>query len=474
MHVPILTPAKTYFSKAAWAAYNTYRQGLHYRQRFAKMEARLNGRRDAIEQFQWERIRRLLRHAYETTPYYRNLFDSSRCSPDDIEHPADLQQIPTLEKSVLRTRLDDFISEMFPRTKLKRNATGGSSGTPVVFYQDYSYWNQRNLSVYYFDRWAGWDFGGRQLILWGSLPDAEKARNLGDRLNNYWRNYRWLNGFNMTEETMIAAFKKMQRWRPQTILAYASSLYLLAKYFQQNKLAPGWKLKGVISSAEMLYPHYREIAEEILEAKVYNRYGSREVGIIAMECKSGRMHINCNDLYLEIDSDDPYTQPGEIIITQLNNYGMPFIRYRIGDIGRLSDEVCPCGNSLPILEDLMGRTTATFRTKDGRLIHGGYFTQQFYGIQTVNQFQLIQENYNRCTLKLVVNEGFTKDILNWLVGKIKEALGPEVEVVADFVEEIPRPSSGKMAFTISKVGDQENGACSFDSTLERGPFNGTH
>ena len=447
----IFTPTKTLFSKMAWAAYNTYRKGLHYRQRLADMDARLNEGRESIAQFQWERLRKLLRHAYQTTPYYQTLLDSLHIQPDDIRQPRDLLQIPTLEKSTIRAQLNELLSRAFPKHRLMKNATGGSSGTPLIFYQNRAYWNQRNLSVYYFDRWAGWDFGERQLIVWGSLPDVDRAMGLKQRMNNFWRNYRWLNGFELTAKKMIDAFEQMQRWRPQTILAYASSLHLFAECLSENQLTPDWKLKGIISSAEMLYPHYRKLAENVFKTKVYNRYGGREVGLIAMECKAGRLHINCHDLYIEIDSDVPYTQPGEILITQLNNYAMPFIRYRIGDVGVLSDEVCPCGNPLPILGDLMGRTTATFRTRSGKLIHGGYFTQQFYEIKTVVQFQLIQESYDLCRLKLVVNDKFTNETHEWIVRQIKEALGENVEVRVEFVDQIPPPTSGKIAFTISKI-----------------------
>ena len=138
-----------------------------------------------------------------------------------------------------------------------------------------------------------------------------------------------------------------------------------------------------------------------------------------MECKAGRMHINCRDLYLEIDSPYPYSKPGDILITQLNNYTMPFIRYRIGDIGRLSGEMCPCGNQLPILAELLGRSTATFRTKAGTLIHGGYFTQQFYDIIGVNQFQLIQESLRHCVLKLVINPQWTEDTRRYMFRRFR-------------------------------------------------------
>ena len=453
--MPLIRYAKTTVSKSAWCAYNAYRQGVHFRQKLAETEERLNGSREAILQFQWKRVTRMLKHAYETTTYYRALFDSLRIRPEAIQLPLDFLQIPTLEKPTIQERLGDLISRTFSKNQLMRNATGGSSGTPLIFYQDRGYWNKRNLCVYYFDRWAGWNFGERQLIIWGLPANHSKASSAKEKLNNYWRNHWQFDGFNVTEAKMVNLYKKMGRWCPQTILAYASSLYGFAQCLHQNGLTPDWGLNGIISSAEMLHPHYRKLAEQVFQTQVFNRYGSREVGLIAMECGAGRMHINCEGVYLEIDSDDPYTQPGEIIITQLNNYGMPFIRYRIGDVGVLSSEVCPCGNRTPILGDLLGRTTATFRSKYGRWIHGGYFTQQFYGLKTVNQFQLIQESYDLCKLKLVVDDAFTDDTLGLIVRKIKDALGSDVQVETNFVEKIPQPPSGKMAYTISKVMAEE-------------------
>lgn len=429
-------------SKAAWNAYNTYRKGVSYRSQLSRTAALFNASRADISAFQRAQLETLLRHAYQTTPYYRELFK--------VESP-DISQIPTLEKSNIREQLENLCSEAVPQKHRIKNATGGSTGTPLTFYQDRNYWNQRNLSVYYFDRWAGWNFGERQLIIWGALSDVGASRDWKHQLNNFWRNHYWLNGFHLTDATMRRAFQRMDRYYPQTILAYPSSLYQFARFIFENGLKPRWGLKGIISSAEMLHPHYRDLAETVFGIKVYNRYGGREVGLIAMECAEGRMHINCRDLYLEIDSPDPYTQPGDILITQLNNYAMPFIRYRIGDIGRLSDEVCPCGSQLPILAELLGRSTATFRTRTGTLIHAGYFTHQFYNVIGLEQFQLIQETFKHCVLKVVVNTQWTEAARRYMVQKIQEALGADVIVTVKFEKEIPLPTSGKREFTISKV-----------------------
>ncbi|MCG9132020.1 phenylacetate--CoA ligase family protein [Candidatus Poribacteria bacterium] len=440
--MPIHHFAKRLLSKSAWRAYNIYRKGLDYNAQFSRTVEILNAPRETIIAFQMESLERILQHAYHTTPYYRELIRAAHF---------DIYRVPPLEKQDIREQLDRLYSTAYTWKQRIQNTTGGSTGTPLTFYQDRNYWNQRNLSVYYFDQWAGWNFGEPQLVICGSLADFGGGEHRKHRFNNFWRNQYWLNGFQLTDPAMWAALDKMHQDQPQTILAYPFSLYQFAKFIFENGLTPFCKFKGIITSGEMLHPHYRALAEYVFKTKVYNRYGSREVGLIAMECAEGRMHINCRDLYLEIDSPDPYTEPGEILITQFNNYVMPFIRYRVGDVGLLSDEMCPCGNDLPILAELLGRTTATFRTRNGTLIHGSYFTEQFHDIDGVTQFQIIQESLRHCVLKVVRDEKWTETTRYYLVQSIQEALGTMVVVTVELVDEIPLPPSGKREYTISKV-----------------------
>ena len=142
----------------AWRAYNIYRKGLRYHSELSRTAALLDATRETIEVFQAERLEKLLQHAYQTTPYYRELLRT---------RDPDILQIPPLEKQHIREQLDRLCSTAFTEVQRIENATGGSTGTPLTFYQDRNYWNQRNLSVYYFDQWAGWNFGDPQLIIWG-------------------------------------------------------------------------------------------------------------------------------------------------------------------------------------------------------------------------------------------------------------------------------------------------------------------
>ena len=256
--MPIHRSAKKLFSKAAWHAYNTYRKGVHYHSKLSRAAALLDAPRETIEAYQVERLEKLLRHASQTTPYYRELLKT--------ELP-DISGVPPLEKQHVREQLEHLCSEAFPQEQLIKNATGGSTGTPLTFYQDRNYWNQRNLSVYYFDRWAGWNFGEPQLIIWGAPADLKGDEHWRHRLNNFWRNQYWLNGFHLTGTAMQAVFNEMNRCPPQTILAYPSSLYRFATFLSENGLIPRWHLRGIISSAEMLHPHYRTLAEDIFRTK---------------------------------------------------------------------------------------------------------------------------------------------------------------------------------------------------------------
>ena len=226
--------AKKLISKAAWHAYNMHRKGVRYSSLITQTAALLDAPREYILAFQKERLEKLLQHAYDTTPYYSEF--AKRGS-------ANLWKIPPLEKRNIREQLERLCSDEFPQQQCIMNATGGSTGTPLTFYQDRNYWNQRNLSVYYFDRWAGWDFGEPQLIIWGALSDMDGDGHWKYQLNNFWRNHHWLNGFRLTDATMQTAFRKMDRRHPQTILAYPSSLYQFATFLFESGLVPQVEFK---------------------------------------------------------------------------------------------------------------------------------------------------------------------------------------------------------------------------------------
>jgi phenylacetate-CoA ligase len=206
----------------------------------------------------------------------------------------------------------------------------------------------------------------------------------------------------MSEENMLKYHKDMEKFQPDVIISYASSIYLLAKFLEKKGIKPNYPKISISTSAETLYPHMRETIERVFNVKVFDKYGSREVSAIAYECEvhSG-LHIIMDNVIVEcidpITGEEVWDRPGEILITDLNNYGMPFIRYKIGDMGILSKEKCKCGRNTLLLKRVIGRTTDNFILKNGRIVHGEYFTHLFYGLEGIKEFQFVQEKIDRFT-----------------------------------------------------------------------------
>jgi phenylacetate-CoA ligase len=221
---------------------------------------------------------------------------------------------------------------------------------------------------------------------------------------NWIENVRWFDAFNMSENRMRDFHKQMTRFAPHLLVAYAGSLHEYAKFLKNNHLKPEYPIKNVISSAEVLTSAIRKLVSEVFQKAIFDRYGNREFGPIAAECEAhDGLHINEHDMLLEIDSDDPYHIPGDIIVTYFSNRGMPFVRYNTGDRGTFAKGECACGRKTKRLQTIEGRLSDSIRTKDGKVIHGEYFTHLMYGVEGVKAFQFVQTTEREFVLRVSFN-----------------------------------------------------------------------
>lgn len=235
---------------------------------------------------------------------------------------------------------------------------------------------------------------------------------------------------------------------------YSSALERFAKFVQAHDM-DDIKFSGIISTAEVLYPRQRELLERTFGCDVLDRYATRELGGIACECLEHKgLHIGVGEVYVEVLRDGvpvPVGEEGDIVVTNLNNYGMPFIRYHSEDVGQLSDVVCPCGRGLPMMEVVHGRSSDMLRTKDGRMIHPAFWTHTFFDMPEVKQFQITQKSYDHIVVSLVEREKLRPDQLASLERHIKHTMGLDVNVEFEFLDVIPLRSSGKYRFVICEI-----------------------
>lgn len=402
----------------------------------------------------WKHFFKLLNYAYEHTTYYKEVLDGLGKKPQDFESFEDIQIIPPLTKEILRDRVDDLISDKFQKSQLIKDSSGGSTGTPTIVYKD-SYRNSiRRADQIRHDRWTGWDLGKKNALLWGAPKDNSMYVSFKQKL--YFklieRNI-MLDAFNISDGEFDKFTSRLEKYKPSMILGYANLLFRYAKYL--NKNYPTHKIKplGIVSSAETLTEEMRAEIEKAFHCKVLNRYGSREVGLIASECKSQKgLHINAENIFVEA-VDPSYQQvpkgiEGNLLVTDFHNFAMPLIRYELGDVGVLSEKRCDCGRSLPLLDKVVGRKSDFFLTKSGKLIHGEFFTHLFYGVEGIKQFQIVQQTIDLIIINYV--ETSPVDLSN-IISEIKNEMGGDVLVETKKVDHIMPSSSGKFLFTKSNI-----------------------
>lgn len=409
-----------------------------------------------IVQLQFERLKALVTHAYDTCPFYKERFDRSGFNPRKFQSPADLEKVPELTKSDIQANMGSMISRSFPKETLVRDKTGGSSGNPLVFYYQRDRIDSRHAAITRHNRWAGWDIGDKVGLIWGAYSDLEGYKKLKSRLrNSLLTRYLVLDTSSMTEGKIAGYVEQLRRYRPKVLLAYTNSLVLLASYMKDRGV-DDVRPDGIVCTCELLTPESRSLIESVFRCKVFDRYGSREVAVIASECdRHDGMHINADNLFLEFTKEGKgvgYGEVGDILITDLRNIGMPLIRYRIEDMGAPSDATCSCGRGLPLMKMMAGRVTDFIVTPEGKIVSGvALATYMITNIEGVGQVQLVQETRDRLTVKLVRNDRYTGETSKSLLSNARKFLGDGIRIEIEYVDSIPRSPSGKLFFSISKV-----------------------
>jgi len=409
-----------------------------------------------LRTIQWLMLKKLLEHVYNNVPYYRQKFIGLGVQPSDIKTPADFQQLPLLTKADIQEHENELAAiDHLGRLKVK-SWTGGSTGQPLRFaYSRYSY-EMRRAGAIRCDRWTGWNIGETVLNIWGlpiKLPKGP-LRRFKDYVYNRTYGDIVVNSYNFTEKTLEKCLKSLNRHKPGLIIAYATPMSHLAQFVSERKCNIH-KPKAIITTAEMLYPEQRELIESVFECKIFNRYGSREVSLIAAECeKHNGLHLNIDNLYIEFIRDGKPVKVGEVgdvIVTDLNNYGMPFIRYKIGDIGVPSDEKCTCGRGFPLMERVLGRSLDMVVTSSGKYISGLAFNTILLQFQDIKQYQLTQEDISQFTVQIVpvksslrpFGNGLKDETLSLLKKEIANVVGYEAKIDIQKVDFIPPEESGK-------------------------------
>lgn len=418
-----------------------------------------------VRELQRSRLRELLAHAHENVPYYAAILRESGvvdgCGRIDLDA---FDRIPLLDKPTIRQNFERLKSNDLDRRKWVFNTSGGSTGEPVRLIQDGTYWDWKIAVKLLYDRWTGYEVGAPKVVVWGSERDLFRGREkFVVRAGRWLKREVWLNTYRMTTASMRSYIERINRLRPVQILSYVESAYELARFAEAEGISVH-SPRAIMTSAGTLLPHMRETIERVFRAPVFNRYGSREVGDPACECEEHRgLHVSALTHYLEIlRPDGTHAAPGEVgevVVTLLTNYAMPLIRYRIGDMAAWASHQCACGRGFPLLERVVGRTNSIIQTKSQRLDSAAVTALLYYRDDSRTQvfgafskYQIVQKSEDLIHIRVVVEEPTVwAEEKRIVLAKMKKALGEDVEIQIEEVEEIPPSPSGKYAYVISEL-----------------------
>jgi phenylacetate-CoA ligase len=407
----------------------------------------------ALEALQLGRLQRLLTHAYQQCPFYRRRMDQIGLDPSRLTSRQQVSALPVLTKTDIQENGADLLARHFPQSERVRNQTGGSTGSPLQFYVDKERFDSRKASTIRHNAWAGLRPGDWCATLWGARLDQHLGRGLWDWCrNNFLYRTIELNTSRISSEDWRSFVAALRRKRPRFLIAYTQSAVLFAEYIRERAIED-IRFQSIITTAEVLLPGQRELLERTFQGRVFNRYGCREVSVIASECECHQgMHVNAEALLLEVVPDHSIPRPGgRIVITDLLNLSMPLIRYEVGDVGALAERPCTCGRRLPLLEDVQGRTTDFLTLPDGCCVSGPALTLVVADMADIRQVQFIQKSPECVVVRVVPGRDYgahtDAELRRRLAHYLNDTMGLRIEQVDHIASEL----SGKYRFVISEV-----------------------
>ncbi len=444
------------------AVIRAYEGGLRRRPVFRylrELEASQWWSRDRLEALQFDRLASLLRHAAATTTWYRDQWAALGLDALALRSPGEFTRWPVIDRETVRAHRLAMRSNAGP--PLIAKATGGSSGVPLQFDLDADSNERRMAAAHRGYGWAGAVPGTRQWYLWGTAPQAagswkHRKHRLYDRL--YRRTTE--SCFELAESAVDRLVASLARTRPDAIVAYTGALYHFARLLDARGVVP-FAPKAIVVGAEQLHSFQRELIERVFRTRVFETYGSREFMLIGGECELHRgLHQTMEHLLIELLDDQGQPVPagaeGNVVITDLTNRGMPFIRYANGDRAIAGTEPCPCGRGLPLLAKVTGRRLDVLQTPSGGHLPGEFFPHLLKELPAVQRFQVIQERLESVTLRVVAPAWTTQDE-EWLRSELA-AVAPTLGLVVEMVADIPLTGAGKLQVVVNRLGSPQGAA----------------
>ncbi len=432
-----------------WSGYiNRFlREGHTFRRLLAEMEDHQKWTAQQLREWQEQRLQEILIEACRFVPYYERLFKELRLDPERSNPREVLEAVPLLDKETLRKAPEQFLSKRAKKWLIRRAYSSGTTGTPLVCFRDIYSINYEHAMIWRQWRWSGYEMGEPRVTLRGELivPTTQSEPP-------YWLfspadNQLLMSSYHLSAATLPIYVEVIRQFAPAAIEGYPSSVYLIARAFEDLGMAP-FPVKGVFTSSETVLEYQRETIERVFQCRIFDLYGNTERTAALGSCEHGRYHEFPDYAIVEYvpTGDNEF----EVVGTPLFNKSFILLRYRTGDTVRLSaEDRCPCGREFRIIDAIQGRKESYVWTPDGRAV--GRLDHIFKGVKHVVESQIVQETLDCVRILVVPDQEFSEADADIIKRNARERLGPGIEISVERVANIPRTGRGKFVAVLSKI-----------------------
>lgn len=415
--------------------------------------------RDQLDDIKNRKLQKLISHAYENIPYYRNIMQQNGINPVQVKNHHDLKVFPILTKETIRKiQKSDIVNDKSRIPDRLKSRTGASTGEPLLFYIDRSTRSIERAALYRFYESIGVPLGSHLLSFWGGNIKPKMNDRILNLIKYHLLKLKILDVFNLTNESINRYIEIWKSYKPKLVKGYANALAFIAAYVKDNTISLP-KPIAISTTAEILLPSIKKMIESAFKCPVYDQYGCGETGSIAFECEAHRgLHITEEHVILELLKDGnpvPDGEEGDVTITNLDNFVQPFIRYQNGDRAVYDTQSCICGRQHRLIKSIKGRTCDLFKGTSGSILHGEFFTHLLEENKTIEHdsilsFQFHQVDISNINFYYVAPEAICSEHELDIRNIISKYLG---DIKLNFIKtnSIPLSKSGKHRFTISDL-----------------------
>lgn len=416
--------------------------------------------RDRLDAYRDDKVRRLVAHAYETVPFYRRRMDHAGIQPRHVQRARDLTRFPVLTRVEIIEHVDELTSRAYDVRSLIRGSSSGSTGRVVV-----SYHTADSVGAAFAAERVGWKMAGypflaRRCVVWGNpVAVNEQWTRLGSRLKQRAYGERRIPAYGLADPARVdEALRLLGDFRPSYLWGYPNAIYYLALKAREAGCGD-LSCVAVLTTAETVYDYQREVIASVF-GPVFDGYGSGEVPGVAYQCRAGAYHIVEPRVVVDYGDGDR-DEPRELFLTDLDNFGMPLIRYAVGDLGVSGTGPCDCGRSWMTMRQISGRTADLIALPDG----GALLIPSFFGsallrrLPGVRQYQVARVAPTAIALRLVTTRPLRDDERAIIEEALKPYLAGKVSLKIEEVPAVQLARSGKFKLVVdeSSIDDSCSG-----------------